>query len=151
VSNENVAASAPVHRLVGRALDVLVAVHVMGWTDEPEFGLMNGEQFMEIDGPFCPSSNIKDAWRVVEHITTPCAGRVDGVPWSTRFAHLFREADLWACNHEEAAMDICLLAIRAAGIVFPPNATDHRDEAIDAEAYQPNSTMGSHPPVPPGA
>jgi hypothetical protein len=69
VSNENNEASAPVHQLVGRVLDVLVATTVMGWTDEPEFGLMNGEHMMEVDGPFCPSSNMQHAWAVVEHMS----------------------------------------------------------------------------------
>lgn len=69
MSKENVAASAPVHQLVGRALDVLVATTVMGWTDDPEFGLMNGERMMEVDGSFCPSSNIAHAWVVVQHMS----------------------------------------------------------------------------------
>jgi hypothetical protein len=66
---ENNRSPAPVDRLVGRALDVLIATTVMGWTDEPEFGLMNGERFMETDGPFCPSSNITDAWAVVQRMS----------------------------------------------------------------------------------
>lgn len=69
MNTENVAASAPVHRLVGRVLDVLVATTVMGWTEEPEFGLMNGELMMEVDGSFCPSSNIVHAWAVVQRMS----------------------------------------------------------------------------------
>jgi hypothetical protein len=56
---------APVHRLVGRELDLLVAITVMGWIDEPEFGLMDGERVLEIDGPWQPSFNILHAWDVV--------------------------------------------------------------------------------------
>lgn len=63
-------ASGPVPQfVVGRALDVLVATHVMGWTYEPEFGLMNGERFMETEQPFCPSTNIDHAWAVVRRMS----------------------------------------------------------------------------------
>ena len=55
----------PVHRLVWRELDLLVATTVMGWIDEPEFGLMDGERMLEIDGPWQPSINILHAWDVV--------------------------------------------------------------------------------------
>ena len=69
MNTENNMASAPLHQVVGRALDVLVAVHVMGWTDDPEFGLMNGERFMETRHPFCPSTNIDHAWVVVRRMS----------------------------------------------------------------------------------
>lgn len=50
----------------GWALDALVGTLVMGWRAEPGFGLMDGEKFMEVDGPWCPSTNISDAMMVVE-------------------------------------------------------------------------------------
>lgn len=118
-------------------LDSIIAVIIMGWNVHPR----NTAHWMkatdsQIDyrpvahtcgsDRWAPTRNLLDAWRVVERITTPCVGSVDGMPWATRFAHLFRDADLWACNREEAAKGICLLAIRASGIELPPNAPVHR-------------------------
>jgi hypothetical protein len=117
-------------------IDNLIATRIMGWVVHPRNTIhwmrsSDSQIGYKIMGSTCcsdkfqPSRKLSDAWRVVEHITQPCVGRVDGMPWSTRFSHLWRQADLWACSAEEAAMDICLLAIRAAGIE-ESNASNNR-------------------------
>jgi hypothetical protein len=140
VTNENVAASAPVNRLVGRALDVLVAVHVMGWTEEPGFGLMNVEQFMEIDGPFCPSSNIKDAWAVVQRMSV--IKQRNSIWWNCTagaFVCIDMGGDefpkslariMYDCP-DKMPLAICLAALESFGV--SPNATDHRADAQESE------------------
>lgn len=113
-------------------IDNLIATKIMGWVVHPRntvhwMSAGDNQINYKIMGSTCcsdkfqPSRKLADAWRVVEHITKPGVGRVDGMPWATRFAHLFRDADLWACSAEEAAKDICLLAIRAAGIELESN------------------------------
>jgi hypothetical protein len=52
----------------GPELDRLIAERVMGWKYDPEFGLLNGEQFMEINGSWSPSTNIAHAWEVMEQL-----------------------------------------------------------------------------------
>lgn len=68
------------------------------------------------------STNISDAWRIVEKITNMPSGdpialkQVDGLPAGTRFYYWFKEAELPAMNAQEAATEICLLALKALGI-----------------------------------
>lgn len=113
-------------------IDTLIAIKIMGWKVHPRntaHWMRTTDDHVEYrpvahtcgSDRFSPSRNLLDAWRVVERITTPCVGYVDGLPWGTRFSRLFRDADLWACNRDEAAKDICLLAVRAAGIESESN------------------------------
>jgi hypothetical protein len=129
MSKNNASAPGLVHGLVGRALDLLVAKHVMGWTDEPEFGLMDGERMVEIDGPFCPSSNIQHAWAVVERMSSMeqrnalwwnctagafiCIDIGDGLPKS--LARI-----IFDCP-DKMPLAICLAALEVFGV--SPNAT----------------------------
>lgn len=53
----------------GPELDALVATKVMGYRKDPEYGLMSGERFLEIDGPWQPSASIAHAWEVVIHMS----------------------------------------------------------------------------------
>lgn len=79
MNNENHTTAAPVHQLVGRALDDLVAEKVMGWKVHPRNTAhwMRAQDDMVEYRPvastcgsdrFAPSRNITDAWRVVEHM-----------------------------------------------------------------------------------
>lgn len=111
-------------------LNSFIATEIMGWQVHPRntvHWVKNGDTGAgyKIMGSTCcsdkfsPSSNIKDAWSVVERITTPCVGRVNGMPWSTRFAFLFNQADLWANDHDGFCLEICRLSVEAAGLSLP--------------------------------
>lgn len=125
MSEENNAASAPVHQLVGPDLDRAVAAEVMGWSYEPEFGLMNGERFVEVDGTWSPSSNIAHAWEVVEklsavdqdcrygkmEIRSPALKPECGHAWMCTFqAYLASDLDDYG-HGETAPLAICRAAL----------------------------------------
>lgn len=112
---------------VGRELDRMIAEKVFGL--DP----MNARQGLHADGDIeyhwgypighdiAPhfSTNISDAWRIVEKITTPsdpvAYKMVDGVAVATRFYYWFKEAELPAMSAQEAATEICFLALKALG------------------------------------
>jgi len=114
-------------------LSVLVATKVMGWPtiheDEPlrlymQYGgyICNDTAHLRIRGIetkyFRPDNDIADAWAVVEYITNPKANvrGPGGLPASTVFGYTFDKEHLWACDAKEAAMQICILALRAVGV-----------------------------------
>jgi hypothetical protein len=119
-------------------IDSVIATKIMGWVVHPQ----NTEHWMRAtDDPvgyrrmgstcqpfkFSPSQNIDDAWQVIEHISTPGVGaRIDGLPWSTRFAFLFEKSNLWAFDAKGAALEISMMALKAAGIELESNAQGQR-------------------------
>ena len=125
-------------------IDEIIATKIMGWVAHPK-GLSHyvrldlGCRFMQYNyGPlkFSPSRNIIDAWKVVERISTPGVGTlIDGLPWSTRFAYFFQKSDLWAFDSHGAALEISMMALKAAGIELESNAKDQTAGALpDREA-----------------
>ena len=128
-------------------IDTIIATKIMGWVVHPR----NTAHWMRAsDNPkayrpvgstcfpdkFSPSQNIADAWRVIEHISTPGVGtRVDGLPWATRFAYLFEKSNLWAFDAKGAALEISRMALKAAGIELESNAQGQTAGALpDREA-----------------
>jgi hypothetical protein len=117
-------------------IDTIIATKIMGWVVHPRdtgnwvkscddqigYKVMGSTCF---PFKFSPSQNIDDAWQVIEHISTPGAGtRIDGLPWSTRFAYSFEKSNLWAFDAKGAALEISMMALRAAGIELESNAKD---------------------------
>lgn len=69
---------------------------------------------------FHPLHNMHDAWQIIENITEP-SKTPEAAPFATtRFAHWFTTADLWACTAHEAAEAICLAALNAVGMEIEP-------------------------------
>lgn len=100
---------------VGRELDDLIAVRVLGWHRQ-EIGravstyvwVTKEGQVRSYDDWF-PSTDMRDAWLVIESMTAICR-TPSGV--NTRFAFWFDKAHLWACSAPEAALEICQAAFR---------------------------------------
>jgi hypothetical protein len=87
-------------------IDNLIATRIMGWVVHPRntiHWMRSGDSQIgyKIMGStccsdkFCPSRKLSDAWRVVEHITQPCVGKVDGMPWSTKCESCQFEGTWW--------------------------------------------------------
>ncbi|HLZ63091.1 MAG TPA: hypothetical protein VKR06_39675 [Ktedonosporobacter sp.] len=63
------------------------------------------------------TQNMDAAWLVVEQITQPPHSAEEAMQAAnTRFALWWEMATLWAYSREDAAAEICIAALRAAGI-----------------------------------
>jgi len=123
-------------------IDTIIATKIMGWIVSP----LHKSHWIRADADpnsplavgatcppfkFSPSQNIDDAWRVIEHISTPGVGtRIDGLPWATRFAYLFKKSNLWTFDAKGAALEISMMVLRAAGIELESNANDQSAGAL---------------------
>lgn len=106
----------------GPELDALVAEKVMGWNliDYPNIGVIEIET--EDDSfdlaEFKPSTDIKEAWDVVE-FTENNVGGIELISLCDEKKYLFR---IWngkeniEANAETAPLAICLAALKAVGI-----------------------------------
>lgn len=68
------------------------------------------------------STDIRDAWKVVEEMTNPLGkgGKLVGeLPAGSRFYFVFERARLWSMPAPEAAHKICELALQALNVVVP--------------------------------
>lgn len=84
-----------------REIDKLIAEKVMGWETEPF-------------GPFFPSTNIQDAWSVVEKLNFDV--KVTKYKDSGYQCHVFIPSNVQMVFAESAPMAICKAALKAVGI-----------------------------------
>ena len=132
MSNDNNQERGPVNAVVGRALDLFVATHIMGWIDDPVYGLMCGERMMEVDETFRPSSSIAHAWEVVKRMSE--IEQRNAVWWNcTAGAFVCIDVGeeypksltriMFDCP-DKMPLAICLAALDAFGV--SPNPSDQR-------------------------
>jgi hypothetical protein len=102
-----------------QTLNDLVAERVMGWllrTATDMWYDADGHPVMYRDH-WCPEIRLLDAWQVVEWVTSTDNFKVlqpgTGHPIVTPFSKAFNQAELWACTEDEAAREICFMALRA--------------------------------------
>jgi hypothetical protein len=72
--------------------------------------------------PFPFSTDIRDAWKVVEEMAdfqSIGAKMVGEMPAGSRFYYLFERSRLWSMSAPEAAHKICELALQALNVIVP--------------------------------
>jgi hypothetical protein len=113
--------------MTDRELEEFLAEKVMGWKLHNDY-IEKGDFFSYWDTGDCqhtvyrdswhPLCEISQAWQVLEKCTDPgsIGGRYlhdpNGLPVTACFEHYFRHANLWACTAEEAAREICEIAVK---------------------------------------
>lgn len=117
----------------GREMDALVAERVFGWewfevgdtkhtrmlrpADRFTYGAIADRDGVKyLSGLPRYSTDVSDAWLVVEHITRPPATLKEAErAANTRFGFWWDKANLWAYEAPEAAAAICRAALEAVG------------------------------------
>ncbi len=98
----------------GAELDRIAAEVVMQWRLKTA-----------MRGKFSPSTNIAEAWDLVERITDPAMPGYDGMA-AARFSYWWDGARLWADHASGAALDITRAAILArTGPTQPKSKENH--------------------------
>ncbi len=95
-----------------------IATEIMGWHIDASTGYWldaDGIETIERER-WQPDRNIEQAWGVVEKISGVTDRKIEGFPWSSRFAFAFDASYLWAYRERDAASCICKLAAMAAGL-----------------------------------
>lgn len=97
----------------GRNFDAWIAETLMdydlGTPPNPELAIPPGKNYPVAVPRY--STNIADAWRVVERITAPPATIEEARrAWNTKFVFLFTQEALWAYSAADAAYKICYIA-----------------------------------------
>lgn len=67
------------------------------------------------------SISLDAAWQVVERVTRPPQSREEALCWGgPQFALWFEQTTLWSLSREEAANELCKIALRACGVEVEP-------------------------------
>lgn len=90
--------------MTNKEANELIAKKIMGYDELP----IN----------FNPMRNISDAWSVLEKITVPTNKTgPKGLPINTEFAYLFQGNHIWTNDKQDAAVNICTMALMVSGLI----------------------------------